>query len=548
MPDDDPPKLMFNCYLLDKALADPEHALRPKYRSGGEHELSKLAPTSVAPSGAIAYFGTSDPKTPRWAELLSPMFHGLDVLNQTNRLVIFMPVRKRTFALCFGYGGGALEWDCLETSFGLRFAARKLKPDQVTELRSRRIDATARTQEVSVATGGELRDLGVELEGEFVRKLVGRLDSGIEDVGGSVVAGDSISFRSGTNLHAVKEILGRMLDEVTGSEAQDEFEFIDALDPLRNSSQMVKDLMVLLGSKVLERNEDGVPDRVKAFDVQVVEFAPPDDVKTDEVDSYVLTYSSRSVSFADPSLEALRTAIAEAGVRRGHTFLTDARVTAIGADGVERSKALALVHWLVFEAGTSSDRYVLTLGRWFQLREHYTEKLNADLKKIPDVTADLGLIPWPTGDEGDYNLEAAKADPDLLHMDKDQVSSDGRGTIEVCDLLHIDGYLIHVKRYNGSQTLSHLFAQGAVSASLLNGSEDFRNEFEGKVKAKDPRFAGTAKDAPQRVTYAIGLADERNLPLDLPTFSKVNLRDLAQRLRNARVEPTLARIEMGTTK
>lgn len=400
MPDEDPPKLMFNCYLLDKSLSDPEHALRPKYRSGGEHELLKLAATSAAPSGAIAYFGTSDPKMPKWAELLSPMFNGLDVLNRTNRLVIFMPVKKRIFALCFGYGGGALEWDRLETSFGLRLAARKLKPNEMTELRSRRIDATARTQDVSVASGGDLRDLGVELEGEFVRKLVGRLDVGIDGIGGSVVAGDSIAFRSGTDLYLVKEILGRMLDEVTGSEAQDEFEFIDALDPLRNSSQIVKDLMVLLGSKVLERDEDRIPDQVSAFDVQVVEFAPPDDVRMDQVDSYQLTYNSKSVSFDVPSLEALRSAMAEAGVKRGHSFLVNARVIAIGADGDERSQDLALVHWLVFEAGTSSDRYVLTLGRWFQLKEHYTEKLNADLKKIRDVTDELGLEPWPAGDEG----------------------------------------------------------------------------------------------------------------------------------------------------
>jgi hypothetical protein len=53
-----------------------------------------------------------------------------------------------------------------------------------------------------------------------------------------------------------------------------------------------------------------------------------------------------------------------------------------------------------------------------------------------------------------------------------------------------------------------------------------------------------AREAPQIVTYAIGCAGDRQIPDDLPSFSKVNLRDFVKRLRGSRVRPTLCRIQL----
>lgn len=47
-------------------------------------------------------------------------------------------------------------------------------------------------------------------------------------------------------------------------------------------------------------------------------------------------------------------------------------------------------------------------------------------------------------------------------------------SIEICDILTQNRCLIHVKRDLGSSDLSHLFAQGYVSAELLQASPEFR--------------------------------------------------------------------------
>lgn len=534
-------KLRFNCYLLRDGLSDTEKALRPKYRPTGAQALQKIDGSTAAPQGSVAYLGTPTERTPRWAEELDALFPGVaQITNRSNRFVIFLPVAQRWFAVCFGYGSGVLEWDSVESNFGLRVAARRFAPDDVTEFRSRRIDASARTQSVQVPVGTALKDLGIELEGEFVRKLSGRLETkGLNDVDGSVVAGDSIAFKTSTDLYTVQGILGQMLTNVVNSAAREEFQFVDSLEPLRSSEQISKDLDDRLAAELLQQ-----PASQSNYITHILEFAPPDEVRIEEVEDIVVVNGNKSAVMELFMIEALRAALNEVGVRRGVTFLKGIRLVARGADGDELSQLLPLRNWLVYEVGDAVSRYVLTLGRWFRLQEEYSSKLNADLKKIQDVTASVNL-PDTTAKEHEapYNSRAAEA-PDLVLMDLVKIKTEDGIVVEACDLLHRAGNLIHVKRYNGSQTLSHLFSQGAVSAELLNGDPVMKKEFITEVADRDPSFESTAKDAPVTVTYAIAITDKYDLPLDLPTFSKVNLRDFAKRLIRMKVKPTLARIRV----
>lgn len=117
----------------------------------------------------------------------------------------------------------------------------------------------------------------------------------------------------------------------------------------------------------------------------------------------------------------------------------------------------------------------------------------------------------------------------------------GRTTpIEICDLLSKDRQLIHVKRHVGSSDLSHLFAQGLVSAELLQMNLEFRREAHAKVATVAHGrpgfdFLAGARFVPSdyEVVYAI---IERwqgcRCAEALPFFSKVNLREVATNLRS----------------
>jgi uncharacterized protein (TIGR04141 family) len=91
-------------------------------------QMTLLPGSTAAPAGANAFFRARSGRVPPWARVLQDQFPGVEeALNMSNRLVIFLPVDSRTFAICFGHGSSTLEWNAVEPNFGLRFAARAMQ-------------------------------------------------------------------------------------------------------------------------------------------------------------------------------------------------------------------------------------------------------------------------------------------------------------------------------------------------------------------------------------------------------------------------------------
>ncbi|MFF8310441.1 DUF6119 family protein [Streptomyces lydicus] len=86
-------------------------------------------------------------------------------------------------------------------------------------------------------------------------------------------------------------------------------------------------------------------------------------------------------------------------------------------------------------------------------------------------------------------------------------------SFEAADLLAEDGTLIHVKRDASSAPLSHLFAQGRVSAGALRFDAEARTEFFRRVREQHPGHPVGEDFTPREVVYAI-LAQERQDPDD----------------------------------
>ncbi|MGW3631785.1 DUF6119 family protein [Streptomyces sp. NPDC005122] len=555
----DTPKLRFNCFLLREGLPSRQRALRAQYRSTGQSAMTQLVPTSGAPDGCVAYFATKRDGVPPWSRSLNAVFPALgEVKSLSHRLVIFLPVDERVFAVCFGYGSSSLEWSWIEPNFGLRFASRAYNTFALNEIRSRRIDASARTQSVQIPNRTAIRDFDMELEGEFVRRVVGELDSGFEvDDLGAVVATDSVAFKTETNLHEVRRVLKHMLDTVSGNEAQEGLRFIDSLEPLRSNAEVTGELEKLLvqnlfGSRATRQSTPADED-VASLDPLILSFAPPDDLTIENVHSIRVKRGDEIGFLQEMRIESLLEALSSFRGGFGRSALKDVKVMAIDSEGNPASQSTPLKNWLIFEAASEEKRYLLTLGKWFALAESYARQLDEDLSEIEDVTSTLNLRDWikseedeedeETKGEGGYNKRAIECRGDLICLDKKTLTSVGN-QVEACDLFHADGYLIHVKKYTDSQTLSHLFSQGYVAATTLTEDIDYRQSFIEKVASLSSPLESVARSAPTKITYAIAVEGTRSIPMSLPTFSKVNLRGFVRKLRRMQVSPSVARIQM----
>jgi uncharacterized protein (TIGR04141 family) len=195
---------------------------------------------------------------------------------------------------------------------------------------------------------------------------------------------------------------------------------------------------------------------------------------------------------------------------------------------------------LVGEVEFRGETFILDEEEFFQVRSDYIHELDAAIADIP-----VSALPLPQSGakttEGEYNTTAAEGSDDLLLLDRQTVRISGRTTaIGICDLLTKTRQLVHVKRHLGSSGLSHLFAQGLVSADLLQNSSEFRQVAAAKVAEVAGNEAGfdffdadVLRPSDFEVVYAViekwgGRSVERALPF----FSKLNLREVSTNLRS----------------
>jgi uncharacterized protein (TIGR04141 family) len=108
-----------------------------------------------------------------------------------------------------------------------------------------------------------------------------------------------------------------------------------------------------------------------------------------------------------------------------------------------------------------------------------------------------------------------------------------------------------VKRHLGSSDLSHLFAQGLVSAESLQMSIDFRLKAQEKVNtlcAGSAEFdffgSGAMQTSDFEIVYAIVEQWRgRSMSAALPFFSKVNLREVNQLLVSRGFHVSMKQVE-----
>jgi uncharacterized protein (TIGR04141 family) len=170
---------------------------------------------------------------------------------------------------------------------------------------------------------------------------------------------------------------------------------------------------------------------------------------------------------------------------------------------------------------------------------------------MPDATQ---AFPRVRGgeNEGRYNRRVAQALNGAILLDRRTVLRPQATAIEICDIAVRTKHLIHVKKGTSSSSLSHLFAQGVVSAELLHMDEGFRErvadllaeDFVGTGAGRMRDFAwlhaGDFQPAGCEVVYAIMTGARRLTKEELPFFSKVNLRMRCHELRRMRFKYSIA--------
>lgn len=503
------------------------HLLKASIESADAAIVQDKNPQSVKAARDVLSGGTLYYQAPRlnpvgWQGFLRPAF-GSEVerfLSQHASAVLLFPAGRRTFAVTFGYGRSLLAESALEADFGLRTALNLCEPSTLRAVDYRTIEERTRIGRIQLSEEGSVNAFRMDMDTDLLRGLDARSNdqSVCEHLGArwsNLTVGARVEIK---DLPALAE---KLLKSYRKRKLPPDFEWIDNVRLMTDPS-LVAALDNELESRLDANKHAGIrlamPEMTGGVLGLDAKFFKPDGI---DFDASVATYLNGRPRVSGGTLHAAK--------NNHHIVLVDS------ASGNERH-SLAVYRCVVAEIEHQGRLYLLADGEWFALDRDFAADVDAALGRIKVLRHSLPA--WNHGEhEGPWNTRACKHWKDAALLDKSNITHGGRHSrIEPADLLTKGRVLGHVKRRDkNSSGLSHLFAQGAVSAELISRDRSFRKKVAEELPKSHAVLASELKAAsfdPRQWTvgYVLLGGNTTNPAGDLPFFSKVNLRKHADRL------------------
>jgi uncharacterized protein (TIGR04141 family) len=462
--------------------------------------------------------------------------------------LIMIAVDGVTYALGYGAGHRLVADELKDPRFGLRFAVRRVNPREIQDLVRRRPGSRGRTDSIVIPGGSPVWALGVTEYVEIVRRLGGPVTGLDVTFSGHdhrpVRAEGSVGLRMRFGVEPqdlvadIREIARVCVEE----NPHPALEFVEHIQPVgdqRTSRDLEAGLDAMLGGE--EVDGELVP--------VVPTSALADFAAARAFVVAIGSAVSSPVSFLKAEDFLRRTRLQRPG--RRITALRQGRVTMYADEQCQdRLDCGSAAKWLEASVAIGGRRFFLLDGEWYEIGADYVRAVGAEIAGLFGNAPTLDLPPWRLDldhKERDYNLSVPLLRDGYICLDRDDARNPlGRSSsLEICDLLGPDDELVHVKHASGSAPLSHLFAQGLVSAQSLLMSAEVRKEFASKVAAVG-RGRTVAEDfTPKKVVYAILLKQGEELrPDTLFPFSQVTLAHAARILRSHQIDVEITGISV----
>jgi uncharacterized protein (TIGR04141 family) len=547
-----------HCYRIRDGIGD--HTL---------HDLSRLVDATdrqvtyfgpVEGDGFVAALAVAEVVTqpPEWVGFVRQGFTDVQATQQRSiSSVLFVAVtvgrHRPLFAFTFGQGGRfLLPDDIYDRGFGLRCALnivypRIAGPDDPGRLKGVaskwREEATLRSERQS-SRGSTFDAFDVDRVREIIGSAFGVPHD--EATWGHRVGGSDPLHLSPPN--PTFDGLGRLCIRI---------EDVWRLDDYRERFGWIDNVRPITDPTLISTLENEVVSALRAEQFDPFDLAPPEVLDWTEVAGFRYHFDPRAKKGTTPHVRddlRLVTYVRGLAIYRPAAsadldadYLRRAKVRAVDGDG-RTKREWSVWRCLTGEVRIGDDIYVLDEGDFFAVASDFNAGLNAFLDGLSE--SHLALPTSTTGEkEGDYNRRAASS-LSLVLLDDNPVYLKGERGIEVCDLLSPDRQLVHVKKGLQAPELSHLFAQGRVSADLLQRQPDFRAKT-GELVASADRgatcaFFGSADISTKdfEIVYAI-VANwkHRSLAAALPFFSKINLQHAVEYLSTRGYRVAYRRVE-----
>lgn len=518
-------------YLIRDSVVDFESVIPARLREG----ISAYVPLEHSRELGFpcqAYVQANKPSPPKWTPWLASAFdvNVLDLQNQSNSFVLLLKAGGRIFAVSFGYGFNAVDRSLVEADFGLKVTLNEVNPKELDTLDTRTIDRVTRQRRTHLNVGQPVDEFDISVDVDWIRSVSGKPVT--TALAKKLAGSDSLKITWEATIEKLGEHCEKLLEIYRKDTYRSSFGFIDHLRPIKSSDPAIPVL------------EDKLQKLLQSRDDTMIAVAYPE-IPDERIEEWVLRHGRA------------RASCQELDIREVYRFFDENRdvsvdahkVRVLGIDAEEGAltQKATLHRYLVAQVEHDGATYILSLDQWFKTDTDYVKRIRERVREITSASASLqaslALPKWMRNQKEDAYNKMAGGLKNWLILDRDIFTvGDRYAKIEVCDLLTPDREFIHVKDMKDSATLSHLFAQGCVSAELLKLVPDHESGVKGRFEDHYGVGKYDAATSP-RVVYGIATPKPGDLADSLFFFSVVNLLQHVDRIRLAGFNVALCRIE-----
>lgn len=478
-------------------------------------------------------------KKPKWSVFTETITgSSLDELaNRSSSAVLIIKTTQATMAFTFGYGRFLIDTKYFVHDFGIKTALNTLNHDSLRSVDLFTLEDQAVQKKSQASRESSVGVFGIDISRDVLRAVTGSPKNGVDLK--NISGGDAVySFGIEMNVDEISELVDLISGYYINDSYKSNFSWVDNIRKVKEKSEI--------------DNLDGkLIDKVKAKSSEIT-ITIPEIIQWDSIYGFSYTRTKTSVK---PTIEP-------------KDYLDNIDVATVSIDSIKRDRLFVYdVHenefehqiykCIYFEHKETDKTYIFFSGLWYEIDNVFITRIDLILAQInmsslifPKVYVwdDIkdGKTKSKIESEGDYN-ERASTSYNYHLLDKKLIKSNRTTTsIELCDLMTDNKQFIHVKhRKGGSAGLSHLFAQGSVSAEILLGDREFRKKTRTVLKRvssglQDSVPLDNFKSDGVEVVFLILGEDSASLKCNLPFFSKVNLSKAFENLSQRGFEVSIA--------
>jgi uncharacterized protein (TIGR04141 family) len=467
-------------------------------------------------------------KHPSWTTFFSshvePAFFG-EV--SSSGAVLIVPAANRLFAIAFGQGRFLLIDDCWEERFGLKVVLNSIKGDRLRSIDKQTFDAFQKLAREQVSRNASAFDFGFDIERDLLRAVTG-VPEDVENLGQILTGMDALKAHLPVEISNVDEPLTRFFGKHLEASYKEEFEWVDYIAAVKS-----KETIAILDLLLLDRLRGSAPERCWLAAPNIVDW------------SFVrgFKYSPSGLVHHDIHLATFFDTLDEPVSRE---LLNRRRIFCIGDDDQIKDD-WPVYRCLYCEIDDGAESYLLSGGKWYQVAQKFVERVNESFVSMAKI--DLGLPEYHEDkSETAYLKRISAHQEDFALMDGKNIPRGlAYSKVEFCDLLSRSKDIIHVKRYGDAGVLSHLFAQGSVSADLMIGDSEFREKVRAYLPPTHIELVPISRPRPSEYRVVFAVISQSPQPLTFPFFSRLSLRHAVRRLETLGFKVALAKIEVSET-